>query len=46
MLCPNMKKITLQEVADALAEMRNVIELPPELMARAVLPIERMLAVK
>ena len=46
MLCPNMKKITLQEVADTLAEMRNVIELPPELMARAVLPIERMLAVK
>ncbi len=46
MLCPNMKKITLQEVADSLAEMRNVIELPPELMERAVLPIERMLAVK
>lgn len=46
MLCPNMKKITLQEVADALADMRNVITLPPELMKRAVLPIERMLAVK
>ena len=46
MLCPNMKKITLREVADALADMRNVIELSPELMERAVLPIERMLAVK
>lgn len=44
MTCPNMKKITLENVRDCLKDMAPQIELPPEIMASAVKPIERMLA--
>lgn len=42
--CPNMKKITLESVLDSLEHMIYPVELSPELIARAALPIERMLA--
>lgn len=44
MLCPNMKKITLENVRDCLKHMTPQVELSPELMAAAVAPIEKMLA--
>ena len=44
MTCPNMKKITLENVRDCLKDMAPQIELPPEIMDSAVKPIERMLA--
>jgi len=44
--CPNMKKITLEKVLNALRNMEYEVKLPPELIDRARLPIERMLAVK
>lgn len=44
MLCPNMKKITLENVRDALRNMAPQVELPPEIMRDAVAPIEKMLA--
>ncbi|MBO4351550.1 MAG: quinolinate synthase NadA [Proteobacteria bacterium] len=42
-LCPNMKRITLPLVRDALLGKGLEIQLPDEIMTRAVLPIERML---
>lgn len=44
MLCPNMKKITLENVRDCLQNMAPQVELSPEIMAAAVAPIEKMLA--
>jgi len=44
MLCPNMKKITLENVRDCLKNMAPQVELSPEIMAAAVAPIEKMLA--
>jgi len=44
MLCPNMKKITLENVRDCLKHMAPQVELSPEIMAAAVTPIEKMLA--
>ncbi len=41
--CPNMKKITLESVLEALRTMSPQVELPEDLMERAHLPIERML---
>lgn len=43
-ICPNMKKITLESMVDALEFMQYDVTLEPELMDRARLPIERMLA--
>ncbi len=42
--CPNMKKITLEDVVDALADVQHVVDMDADLMARARVPIERMLA--
>jgi quinolinate synthase len=42
--CPNMKKITVESIADALEYLSPRVELSPELIERARLPIERMLA--
>ena len=42
-LCPNMKRITLPLVYEALLGKGLEIQLPEEIMQRAVLPIERML---
>ncbi len=44
--CPYMRRNTLEKLRDALANLNPRIELAPELMDRARLPIERMLAVK
>jgi quinolinate synthase len=45
-LCPNMKRITLQDVRDAVRDLRVKIELDADLIERAKLPVERMLAMK
>lgn len=42
--CPNMKKITLESILEALETMEPRVELAEELMERARRPIERMLA--
>ena len=42
--CPNMKKLTLESIVDSLEFMQFEVDLAPELMDRARLPIERMLA--
>ncbi len=44
--CPYMRRNTLEKLRDALANLAPRIELPQELIQRARLPIERMLAVK
>lgn len=44
-VCPNMKKITLEEVLFSMQKLSPRIELDPEIIAKARLPIERMLEV-
>lgn len=44
--CPYMKRNTLEKLRDCLATLEPRIEIDPETMRRALLPIERMLAVK
>ncbi len=44
--CPYMKRNTLEKLRDCLRELEPRVELSPETIARAALPIERMLAVK
>jgi quinolinate synthase len=44
--CPFMKRNTLEKLRDALLRLEPRVELDAELMRRAVVPIERMLAVK
>ena len=44
--CPYMRRNTLEKLRDCLLNLEPRIELPVELMRRAALPIERMLAVK
>lgn len=41
--CPNMREISLEDVRDSLTKMQFRIELPPETIHRARLPLERML---
>jgi quinolinate synthase len=43
--CPYMRRNTLEKLRDALRDLRPRVDLPAELMARARLPIDRMLAV-
>jgi quinolinate synthase len=45
-LCPHMKRITLETILAALEKEQFEIHIDPALAARAVMPIERMLAVK
>ncbi len=42
-VCPWMKLIRLADVLNSLEKMEHQVELPPELIARAALPIRRML---
>lgn len=42
-LCPDMKYITLEKVAEALEQMTNTVELEEEMRLRAKKPLERML---
>jgi len=44
--CPYMKRNTLEKLRDALRDLEPRVELSPELIAQARLPIERMLAIK
>jgi len=44
--CPHMKKNTLEKLRDCLRDLRPRIEIPTETMRRALLPLERMLAIK
>ena len=44
-LCPHMKKITLEGVRDALAEMQHKVEVPADIAERARQAVTRMLAV-
>jgi quinolinate synthase len=44
--CPYMKRNTLEKLRDCLDRLEPRIELPAEIIRRAALPIERMLAVK
>ncbi|HWQ56178.1 MAG TPA: quinolinate synthase NadA [Bryobacteraceae bacterium] len=44
--CPYMKMNTLEKLRDALRDLSPRVELADELMRRAVVPLERMLAIK
>lgn len=44
-LCPNMKKITLEDLLFSLEDLSNRIELAPEVISAARVPIERMLEI-
>ena len=44
--CPYMKLNTLEKLRDCLLRLEPRVELSPEVMARALRPLERMLAVK
>ena len=44
--CPFMKMNTLEKLRDCLADLQPRVELHPELMRRALAPLERMLAVR
>lgn len=44
--CPYMKRNTLEKLRDCLRDLQPRVELAPEIIERAALPIERMLAVK
>ena len=42
--CPNMREITLENVRDSLLKMQFKIELPEDIIKRARVPLERMIA--
>ena len=44
--CPYMKRNSLEKLRDCLDQLETRVELPPDLMERALKPIERMLAIK
>jgi len=44
--CPHMKKNTLEKLRDCLRDLEPRVEIPVEIMRRALLPLERMLAIK
>ena len=43
--CPYMKMNTLEKLRDCLRHLKPAVEIPPEIMRRALVPLERMLAV-
>jgi quinolinate synthase len=43
-LCPNMKRITLEKVLRAMEELKPKIEIPEDIRLKALLAVERMLA--
>ena len=45
-LCPHMKRITLENIRDALRDMKNEVTIDPAIAERARLSVERMLAVQ
>ena len=44
-VCPNMKKTNLQSVVNALEKMQHEIIIPEDVLKRAKMPLERMMAV-
>jgi quinolinate synthase len=44
-ICPNMKRTNLQSVVNALEKMQHEIIIPDDVLRRARLPLERMMAV-
>ncbi len=44
-LCPHMKRITMENIRDALRDMKHEVTVPPAIAARARVAVERMLAV-
>lgn len=44
--CPYMKKNTLEKLRDALRTLSPQVDVPPDILERARLPIERMLALR
>ncbi|MFZ4761885.1 MAG: quinolinate synthase NadA [Alphaproteobacteria bacterium] len=44
-LCPHMKKITLANILTALQEMKHEVIIPPEMSAKAMAAVHKMLAV-
>jgi len=42
--CPNMREITLEDVRDSLVKTQYKIELPADIIRRAKIPLERMIA--
>jgi quinolinate synthase len=44
-ICPNMKKITLAKVLDALINMKNIVSVPDNIRQRAYNPIAKMLKI-
>lgn len=46
LVCPNMKKTTLQSIYEALRDMKNSIVLEEKLRLRARMPLDRMLQVE
>jgi quinolinate synthase len=44
-LCPHMKRITLENIRDALRDMKHEVVVAPRIAARARVAVERMLAV-
>jgi len=44
--CPYMKLNTLEKLRDSLLRLEPRVELPDEIISRALLPLERMFAIK
>jgi quinolinate synthase len=44
--CPYMKLNTLEKLRDALRDLKPTVEVPAETMRRALIPLERMLAIR
>lgn len=44
--CPYMKRNTLEKLRDCLRDLRPTVEVPADVMRRALVPLERMLAIK
>jgi quinolinate synthase len=44
MICPNMKKNTLQNIIDALTNLAPVVKVPEEIRIPALKAVDRMMA--
>ena len=45
LICPNMKLITLEDVAESLREMKNVVTVPEAIRVKAKMALDKMLEV-
>ncbi len=46
MICPNMKKTTLESIRDALREMKHVVQVPEDIRVKAKKSLDRMLEIQ